>query len=39
MAHLRQIDGTQHTVIMMQLENEPGALARCATSPHGAEAV
>jgi len=26
MAHLRQIDGTQHTVIMMQLENEPGAL-------------
>ncbi len=26
MAHLRAIDGTQHTVIMMQLENEPGAL-------------
>jgi hypothetical protein len=26
MAHLRQIDGTQHTVIMMQLENESGAL-------------
>ena len=26
MAHLRQIDSTQHTVIMMQLENEPGAL-------------
>ncbi|MGD0889223.1 MAG: DUF5597 domain-containing protein [Acidobacteriaceae bacterium] len=26
MSHLRQIDSTQHTVIMMQLENEPGAL-------------
>jgi len=26
MAHLRQIDSTQHSVIMMQLENEPGAL-------------
>jgi hypothetical protein len=26
MAHLLQIDGTQHTVIMMQLENESGAL-------------
>ena len=26
MAHLRAIDGTQHTVIMMQLENESGAL-------------
>jgi beta-galactosidase GanA len=25
MAHLRVIDGTQHTVIMMQLENEPGS--------------
>jgi hypothetical protein len=26
MAHLRQTDGTQHTVIMMQVENESGSL-------------
>ena len=26
MAHLRTIDGTQHTVIMMQVENESGSL-------------
>jgi hypothetical protein len=26
MAHLRAIDGTQHTVIMMQVENESGSL-------------
>ncbi len=36
MKHLKQIDGEQHTVILMQVENEPGSVG--AVRDHGPEA-
>ncbi|MEE7548200.1 hypothetical protein HF319_15210, partial [Xanthomonas sp. Kuri4-1] len=34
MHHLRQVDGTRHTVILVQVENEPGAIG--TVRDHGA---
>ncbi|MFE8583739.1 DUF5597 domain-containing protein [Sphingomonas sp. NCPPB 2930] len=36
LAHLKKVDGERHTVIMVQVENEPGAIG--AVRDHGAEA-